>query len=105
MRVDLADWANGDVFMHVNGALNASDTATMSSGITSNVAGPGLMIGKGGTPSTGAAYADIDLAALVVGSGSIPGADDIDRLFGWAAWTFGLQVNLPGGHPYKNHAP
>jgi hypothetical protein len=26
-------------------------------------------------------------------------------LEGWAAWKYGLQANLPGGHPYKSAAP
>jgi hypothetical protein len=107
MRLDIADWANGDVFMHVNGELDASDTTTLSAGTTSNVAVPVLSIGSGGisTSDGGTSYCDIDMAVLIAGSGSLPDAGEIDKLFGWAAWRYGLQGNLPDDHPYKDAPP
>ena len=30
---------------------------------------------------------------------------DIDKINGYLAWKWGLQANLPAGHPYKNSAP
>jgi hypothetical protein len=30
---------------------------------------------------------------------------DIDKLFGWAAWAYGLVSLLPAGHPYKSARP
>lgn len=31
--------------------------------------------------------------------------EDIDRMFGYAAWKYGLAGNLPPDHPYKNFRP
>jgi hypothetical protein len=106
MRIDIADWTNGDAFMHVNGELDASDTTTMTGGSTSNVAIPFLSIGAGGTSaSTGGNYSDVDVAVVIAGSGSLPDSTEIDKLFGWAAWRYGLQSNLPDDHPYKDAPP
>jgi hypothetical protein len=30
---------------------------------------------------------------------------DIDRLFGWGAWAYGLVANLPAGNPYRGRPP
>lgn len=57
-----------------------------------------------GAVISGAAAADIDLAAMVI-SNTQPTASDIDKLFGWAAHKYGLTANLPSGHPYKTVAP
>ena len=107
MRRDVADWANGDAFMYVNGTLDASDTTTMTSGNTSNDAMPGLMLGTGGTPSSPTvAYSDIDVALVMCGSGaSLPSTGDFEKIEGWAAWQLGLEANLPIGHPYKSSPP
>jgi hypothetical protein len=34
-----------------------------------------------------------------------PTAAERQRLEGWAAWQYGLQANLPGGHPFSSAAP
>lgn len=78
----------------------ASTTSnTQSNSVPSNI---GCSQGSTGTR---AAFADIDIACVVVGSGSLPTEDEIDRLFGWAAWELDLVNELPIGHPYKDNPP
>lgn len=106
MRLDAADWANGDAYLWANGILDGSNTTTMTSGPTSDIPGPGLYIGAGGHSGNYTnSHSDIDLACVIAGSGTLPSEDEIDRLFGWAAWQLGLQGNLPMGHPYKDAPP
>lgn len=100
MRIDIADWTNGDVFTYVNSALDASDTTTMTSGNTSNVANAGLLIGALGIPGLTGSYSDIDVAAVVAGASGIPSAGEIEKLFGWAAWRYGLTGILDPSNPY-----
>lgn len=107
IRLDVADWAGGRAYMWANGVLDASDTSTLAAGTTSDVAGQGLMIGVAGFAASPLAdsYSDIDVAAIVVGAGSIPSAAEIDKLIGWAAWEYGLVDSLPSSHPYKLARP
>ncbi|MDO7844623.1 glycosyl hydrolase [Sphingomonas immobilis] len=45
-----------------------------------------------------------DVQAIVVLS-RVPSQDEVNRLFGWAAYKFGLESLLPAGHPYKSRPP
>lgn len=45
------------------------------------------------------------LAAMVCKSGAAFTADELNRLFGWAAWYYGMAGALPAAHTYKNHPP
>jgi hypothetical protein len=106
-RIDIADWSNGDVYTYVNGELDASALDAMNAGTTSDVAGPGLIIGAGGTalsPNTNT-YSDIDLAELVAGSGAALTTDDIDKIFGYLMHRWGLADSLSAMHPYKISPP
>jgi hypothetical protein len=47
---------------------------------------------------------DADLGELVFLSGN-PTQDTIDRMEGYLAWKWGLDANLPAGHPYQDAAP
>ena len=40
------------------------------------------------------------LGCVVIGVGVLSSSDR-EKLEGWAAYKYGLQSNLPGGHPYK----
>ena len=50
------------------------------------------------------ANANVAIAAVIAGS-AIPSAGDLRKLEGWAAWRYGLEGNLPSGHPYKDAPP
>lgn len=108
MRLDYFRWADRQVENHVDGQLVASASSLWTgAGLTSDTAaGAGLAIGGqlSGSGFAPTGWADIDLACNLQGSGTLS-ADEIDKLFGWAAWQYGLQANLPVGHPYKNAAP
>lgn len=106
LRFDEMEYSSGRAAIFVNGDLGASNPALTSSGFTTNsVALPGPpTIGAYASPP-GSNFADIDVAALFVGSGSLPSSADRQRLEGWAAWQLGLEGNLPDGHPYKSSPP
>ncbi|MCY1311367.1 hypothetical protein D9M70_616580 [compost metagenome] len=77
-------------------------TLLPTAGATSDTDSSGDIAIAASTSGVGAT--DVDIAA-VVASNVVPSSDDIDKLFGWAAYKFGLQSSLPGGHPYKSSPP
>lgn len=98
------DWAAGDLMIYVDGALDAQNLSATTSGSTSNT-------DSAENPCVGAvvqalsSFADVDLAALLVGSGGLPSSTEVDKLFGWAAHRYGLTSLLPSSHPYKLDPP
>lgn len=107
-RMDSSDWINGVAQTRVNGSIDSTNSTTMTKGVTSNVACPGIYVssaGNGGFIGNPNSFSDADFACLIIGSGSLPTATEIDKLFGWSAWHFGLQGSLPAGHPYKSAPP
>lgn len=98
----VVNWGVGAASIHVNAVLEAHDPKITSSGLTSNSGssfiGIGGQDGGGGKP-------DMQLAALIVGSGSAPSDDEWMKLEGWAAHRYGLTDLLPADHPYKEVAP
>lgn len=108
MRLDHFRWADRQIDMHIDGQLAASGTSLWTAaGSTSNTAsvGPiGIGASYSGASFVAEAFADIELACVLMGNATLS-TDDIDRVFGWAAWRYGLQGSLPGGHPYKNSPP
>ncbi|MDF3841113.1 phage tail protein [Pseudomonas citronellolis] len=108
LRLDTVDWSAQVAALWLDGALDGQATGLWSSGSTTDTASGGpLSVGAVYSASgfTAEGFSNSDIAAVLVGSGSIPGATDIDRLFGWAAWHFGLADLLPAGHPYKDAPP
>lgn len=99
------NWSTRAGSLYIDGALDASNSTLTSAGATSNTASnSGLVLGID-LASGGTRFADVDLAALVAGSGSLPTMGEIDKLFGCYAWRRGLESNLPPGHPYKDSPP
>ena len=98
------DWANRTGRVYVNGAQTASNTTLTTAGNTSDTASAiGFCVGAGKV--AGGFAADVEVAGALVGAGSLPSTDEINRLFGWAAWHWGLVDALPADHPYKTVAP
>jgi len=58
----------------------------------------------GGKQQNGTAYGDKYISE-VVGCNTKLSTDDRQKLEGYLAWKWGLQGNLPIGHPYKNFPP
>lgn len=103
LMLNTQDWSTGAGTQWVDGAVAATNPTQTSSGLTSNTASS-LPLGLGATAngSGGAAqWLDAEIAMFLAGAGSLPSAADIDRIFGYAAHTYGLQSVLPAGHAYK----
>lgn len=103
------DWANGDGFIDVDGANSSSNLALTSSGNTSDTSSVRVLM-LGGYPgdvsgSAAVNLSDVEVGTVLSGSGSMPSAAEVDKLFGWAAHNWGLAANLPSGHPYKSAPP
>jgi len=60
------------------------------------------MIGANAGATT--SFFDGDIAEIVVVQDAL-GTSDREKLEGYLAWKWGLEGNLPSGHPYKNAAP
>lgn len=106
MYLFILDWTNGDGFIWIDGALSASNTALGIATVTSNTASAGNVaqcsINSGGVSSQ---FGDLEIAEFLTTKAALPSAGEIDKLFGYAAWHWGLTGNLGGGHPYKTSPP
>lgn len=78
---------------------NGTSLASDATGHTVNTVGN---VHCGGNGSNGAPQGTY--GAFVVGNGTIT-TDDRQKLEGYLAHHFGIQGNLPGGHPYKSFPP
>lgn len=101
MMLGVANWGAGTGQMYVDGSLMASASPFTSSGSTSNITANEVTLGAGS--STGL-YADVSIAEHLAGNASLS-TGDIDKLFGYMAWKWGIQSLLPVGHPYKSAPP
>jgi hypothetical protein len=65
----------------------------------------GAYQGTSGTvPPTANSYMNGQIAEIVIAQSSLS-TDNRQKLEGYLAWKWGLQANLPAGHPYKNSPP
>ena len=64
----------------------------------------GVFIGSGGGPGSATAGDTIDMYDVIQYDGLIS-SDQRQKVEGYLAWKWGLQANLPAGHPYKTAAP
>jgi hypothetical protein len=103
------DYANGDGRVYLNASLENEDTSYGTSGNTSDTRGAGAtMLGAfqtatGAFPTT-TNHMDMDLGEFIVFNNTIS-STVWDQLEGYLAWKWGLEGNLPGGHPYENAPP
>jgi len=89
--------ATGNIELYRSGTLTGSGAAgiaTVNDGFTFGLLGSGSF----GT------FAAMAIAETVVVSGVLS-TDNRQKLEGYLAWKWGLQANLPVGHPYKNTPP
>lgn len=102
IALGLTDYSARTLRLYRNGELDASASSAFdASGSTSATTSNQFAIGgttTGGTPWAG------DMALAMAGV-ALPDAGETDKLIGWAAWRYGLQGNLPPGHPYKDSPP
>jgi hypothetical protein len=73
------------------------------SGITSSTNSSNVRIG-GNNAGTAVTWMKGQIARVASGI-ALPSSDEIDKIFGEAAATYGLQDNLPADHPYKDAPP
>lgn len=90
-------WANGALDVQVTSAWgstgNSSATNSVRSRIGANTAG------TAGDTITGYLYEAIVLI------GAPPSSTEIDKIFGYLAWHWGLQASLSSSHPYRYGPP
>lgn len=107
MAVGYIDYMARTIDLRVNGTAETTKTSAFAgTGTTSNTASSRARLSSNMTfsPSTNLGGHE----ALVMGGITVPSLSDIERLEGWAAWTFsdyGLVADLPVGHPYKSEPP
>jgi hypothetical protein len=103
-------FADRDGFLDINGTLDQSNVTFTSAGATSEAVSASSVYSMGGSPSaTGnnpgtASAADIEIAERILVRAALSQAN-IDRIFGYLAWRWGLVADLPALHPYKNAPP
>lgn len=96
------DWASGDGTLYIDGSQAAQNLSLTSSGATSNT--DGNLAFSIGADATGATAADIEMAEYFHVA-YVPTASEIDKIFGYLAWRWGLQSSLPVTSPYKGAPP
>lgn len=57
-----------------------------------------------GSHTSGQSPSQVDIAEFIVICGTVD-ADTRQKIDGYLAWKWGLQANLPSGHPYEDAAP
>lgn len=88
--------------MYVNGEISGGLTGVFSgAGNSSNTDSSSIKIGTNLTELT---HYNGQIAELMAGNTAVSG-DDIDRIFGYCAWKYGLVDLLPSDHPYKHQRP
>lgn len=91
------DAASSEVRLSGNGGAQITSSQTINSADTT--------INTLGRDFQGASqFADGRIAEIVVAS-SLLSTENRQRLEGYLAWKWGLESNLPSGHPYKNSPP
>jgi hypothetical protein len=100
------DYANSDLYLHINGTLAASSTSFQANGSTSDTDSQLVAIGGGGGGGSGftSGFFNGDIGELV----ALPTAASLDtrqKLEGYLAHKWGLTANLPNDHPYKTVGP
>lgn len=96
------DYAAAQLVLSVNGTTYV-DAAFQSPGSAQGTNSSSVGLGHNGIGSTGSAaygdYAEALVAASAVSTG------DRQRIEGYLAWQWGLEANLPSGHPYELVSP
>lgn len=100
-----ANWGAATAAIDVDGSADVSSTSFGTPGNSSDTvayypAGIGAFVG-----SPPVVFADVECAAILQSGNGLPSSDERDKLAGWAAWRYGLEGNLPVGHPYKSAPP
>lgn len=106
IRSGFMSWASGHLKIRQDGQ-EVYSAIHGSAGLTANTAGHGglVSIGNRAFALVAGEYWGGDLAVMIVGSGTLPSPNEIERLEGWAAHRYGITDQLPTSHPYKLTPP
>lgn len=104
MGLGLVDYSARTVDLWIDGELDSNYSGAFTgSGSTSATNSARARIGSNAATSVLPSL-DGSVRCALIGV-ALPGAGEVDELFGWAAWHFGLESNLPISHPYKDAPP
>lgn len=92
------DPPSGDVDLFINGTLDGTTSATSSNGAST----VSLAIGSYSSVNSTLGFTG-DIAEVVIWNSA--SVSDRENVEGYLAWKWGLEGNLPSGHPYENAAP
>jgi hypothetical protein len=101
------DYTNRAGLVYLDGLQDASNPTLTTAGSTANtIALEQLVIGASvNTALTYSSFADMEIAALLIGRNGLPTPTERQKMEGWAAWRYGLTANLDASHPYKSSPP
>lgn len=103
IEVGQADYANAQANHWTNGTQDMTAAAFQTAGSTSNTNPVGIaLFNSSGTTLQVAQNTELAEAIAIHGTLS---SEDREKLEGYLAWKWGLEANLPSGHPYENAAP
>ena len=115
VHVGLLNWTNGSFEYRIDGTTKGTATYASGSGNTPNTAisddADYSRVVIGITQRNSATFGKVpngtrigELLCFAKGSGTFSNAD-LEKVEGYLAHKWGLSLNLPVGHPYKNDAP
>ena len=110
MAMFRVEFNNRDGYLDINGSNDQTNTTFTTVGSNTSATTPSFAVsmggspnGAGGTPTTTNA-ADIEIAERFMIRAALT-QGNVDRIFGYLAWHWGLVADLPALHPYKNAPP
>ncbi len=99
-NVSQFDYTNSDAFLYENGVLLGSTTSFATAGSTSNTTPSSLNVG---CDTAAAQTITGNIAEMIITH--VVSTSERQLIEGYLAWKWGLEANLPAGHPYENFPP
>jgi hypothetical protein len=100
----VSDWTNSVATIFLDAELETQDTNWHSGGNTSNTATRAIGTCIGARTVNNQDAFNGDMAEIVVTHSALT-TSERQLLEGYLAWKWGLEGNLPAGHPYKSNPP
>jgi len=95
------NWTAQTVAIRIDGGTATTVNTSQGSGATQNAASYAVeLMGDVG----GIQFASGDVGEFIA-LGYVPGTTDRQLIEGYVAWRWGIEANLPSGHPYKSAPP
>lgn len=103
IEVGQGDYANAEANHWTDGAQDLTSSSFLTSGNTDDT-DPLFVSVFTGPPGAPSAPAGTEIAEVIAIEGPLT-TEDHQKLEGYLAWKWGLEANLPVGHPYKSTPP